>query len=357
MPRLGIVGFANTGKTTLFNALTGLRAPTGPHVFTTLEPNLGIARVPDNDLDTLGRLERSAKVTHATLELLDLPAFTHPEEATGPGGRFLHQLREMDGLIIVLGAFHDQAVASDSDARRQAEELLLELTVADHDLLTRRAERLAKEAGAEPPKRALASALAEAAEHVGRGHALRTRTWATEAEGAFRDSPPLTLKPTVWVINVDEGDTATSVALQAELLTVVPAGDVVVSLSARIEEEGAMLTETEREELFQELGLGEGALATVVKAAYHELDLITFYTSGEKEARAWTVRRGAKAPEAAGRIHTDFERGFIRAEVATIGDVIAAGGWEEARRAGRTRVEGKAYEVKPGDVLSVRFSV
>jgi hypothetical protein len=167
----------------------------------------------------------------------------------------------------------------------------------------------------------------------------------------------LTLKPTVWVINVDEGDTATSVALQAELLTVVPAGDVVVSLSARIEEEGAMLTETEREELFQELGLGEGALATVVKAAYHELDLITFYTSGEKEARAWTVRRGAKAPEAAGRIHTDFERGFIRAEVATIGDVIAAGGWEEARRAGRTRVEGKAYEVKPGDVLSVRFSV
>lgn len=380
MPRLGIVGFTNSGKTTVFNALTGLDATTAAHPFTTLEPNIGVARVPDHKLETVAKLEGSAKVVPATLELLDLPAMSHPGESSGLGGQFLGRLREMDALVVVLRAFTNPAVPDDGsgvDPLAQAEELLLELALADHEVLARRAERLTKEAGADPSKRSMAQALAEAAAHVGGGEALRLRSWSEEAQSVFRDSPPLTLKPSVWVINVDENSTYAGTTgpdqlpgqlpgqlpdhlpgqLVEEVMAVVPPGDTVVAISARLEEEGARLSADERAELFEGLGLGEGALATMVRAAFHGLDLITFYTVGPKESRVWTVRSGAKAPEAAGKIHSDLERGFIRAEVSTIDQVIASGGWDQAKRDGHTRVEGKIYQVTPGDVLVIRFSV
>jgi GTP-binding protein YchF len=359
MPRLGIVGFANSGKTTLFNALTGLEAATGPHPFSTLKPNPGVARVPDPKLERVGALEGSAKVTPATLDLLDLPALSHPGESPGLGGEFLGRLREMDAVVVVLRAFTDPTVPDDGsgiDPLAQAEELLLELAFADQEAFTRRAERLAKEASGDPSKKSTAATLTEAAERLGAGEALRSHLWSAEAQTAFRDSAPLTLKPSVWVINVDE-DATNSSQLGEKLLATVPSGDTVVAISARLEEEGARLLPEERAELFEGLGLGEGALARMVRAAFKGLDLITFYTVGPKESRAWTVRSGAMAPEAAGKIHSDMERGFIRAEVSTIDQVIEAGGWDMAKRNGQIRVEGKAYQVTPGDVLVIRFSV
>ena len=360
MARLGIVGFANSGKTTLFNALTGLNAATAAHPYNTTEPNLGVARIPDPKLEAAGKVENSAKVVPATLELLDLPALSPPgSEGGGLGGQFLGRLREMDALVVVLRAFSDPSVPSEdtaADPTTQAEELLLELALADHEVLVRRAERLKKEARADTSKRATADAIDQAVEVLAGGESLRSRQWSDEALAAFRDTSPLTLKPALWVVNLDEG-AEDAADLVSRLEGLVPDGDPVVAVSARLEEEGAKLSAEDRSELFEGLGLGEGALAVMVRAAYRGLGLLSFYTVGPKETRAWTVRAGAAAPEAAGKIHSDLERGFIRAEVSTIDEVIEAGGWDEAKRRGLIHVEGKSYIIKPGDVLVIRFSV
>jgi GTP-binding protein YchF len=360
MARLGIVGFTNSGKTTLFNALTGLEAATATHPYNTTEPNMGVARIPDPKLEAAALVEKSVKVVPATLELLDLPALSPPgREGGGLGGRFLGQLREMDALVVVLRAFSNPSVTSEDtgiDPMTQAEELLLELALADHEVLARRADRLNREANSDPSKRGAANVINEAVEVLAGGASLRTREWSEEALAAFRDSSPLTLKPAVWVVNLDEGTEDTSEVVE-RLQRLVPPGDPVVAVSARLEEEGAKLSADERAELFEGLGLGEGALSLMVRAAYQGLGLLSFYTVGPKESRAWTVRAGAAAPEAAGKIHSDLERGFIRAEVSTIDQVIEAGGWDQAKRLGIVRVEGKSYVIKPDDVLVIRFSV
>jgi hypothetical protein len=359
MARLGIFGLPNAGKTTLFNALTGLSAPTAPHPYSTLEPHMGVARVPDPLLDRAAVLERSAKVVHATLELLDLPAMAKPGHGGGLGAHFLGRLREMDGLIGVVRAFEDPAVPDDesgTDPAAQAEELLLELALADAEAFERRRERLVKEASADPAKRPAAEAVTQAAEVLSSGTQLRSVEWSEEAERAFRDSAPLTAKPAVWVVNVGEDEPDPEAHIRA-VAAVVPAADTVVALSARIEEEGSRLAAEERAELFAALGLGEGALATIVRASYRSLGLVSFFTIGPKESHAWTVRRGAPAPEAAGKIHSDLERGFIRAEVGHLSEVVAAGGWDAAKRVNLVRVEGKDYVVQDGDVIVVRFSV
>jgi GTP-binding protein YchF len=359
MPRLGIVGFPNTGKTTLFNALTGLEAPTAPHPFSTTEPNVGVARVPDALLDEAAEVERSAKTVHATLDLLDLPAVARPGHGGGLGSQYLGRLREMDALVGMVRSFEDSAVPADecgTDPVAQAQELMLELTVADHDAFVRRHERLSREATADPRKRAEAEAMGRAAQLLADGAPLRTVVWDDSERRAFRDLAPLTLLPSLWVVNVGE-DEAAARGLADSLGGVVPQGDTVVAVSARIEAEATQLEPQDREELRTGLGLGEGALSRVVAASHRSLDLVTFYTLGPKEAHAWTVRRGATAPEAAGKIHTDLERGFIRAEVAPIGEVLAERGWDAAKKAGRVRVEGRDYVVAEGDVIFVRFSV
>jgi len=356
MARLGIVGFTNSGKTTLFNALTGLDAATAPHPFSTAEPNLGVARIPDPLLQQAAQLEHSAKVVPATLDLLDLPALTRAGEGTGAS---LARLREMDALIMVVRTFEDEAVsfeASPSDPVGQVEELLVEMAVADHDILVRRADRLAREASSEPAKRPAATMIAETAAYLGTGQALRAKVWPSDTLQALGDSAPLTLKPALWVINHGESE-APGKDVVASVQKAVPTGDIVVAVSARIEEEASRLSTEDRSELWEGFGLGEGVLARIVRASYQSLGLISFYTVGPKESRAWTVRAGALAPEAAGKIHSDLERGFIRAEVATMDQVIEAGGWDEAKRRGRIRVEGKNYVVKPADVIVVRFSV
>ncbi len=355
--RLGILGLPNVGKTTLFNALTGLDAPTAAHPFSTTEPNIGVARVPDELLARAAEFEQSRKLTHATLDLLDLPAMARPG-GSGLGAQFLGRLREMEALAAVLRAFEAEAVPADesgTDPLEQAETLLLELTLADAEVFDRRREKVVKEATADPAKKPEAAAIERAASVLEGGTPLRVESW-TEAElAAFRDLAPLTLKPVVWVVNVDEG--ASGDGVEDALAGVVPTGDTVVVLSAEIEEEAARLDPEDRLELLEGLGLGAGALAKVVRATHDALGLVSFYTLSSKEAHAWTVPRGTAARPAAGKIHTDLERGFIRAEVADIHTVLEHGGWDGAKAAGTVRLEGRDYVVAEGDVLLIRFSV
>jgi ribosome-binding ATPase len=357
--RLGLFGLPNVGKTTLFNALTGLDAPTAAHPFSTTEPNIGVATVPDPRLDEAAVLEGSKKVVHATLDLVDVPI------TAGRGGglsaQSLGRLRECDALLIVLRAFDDPAVPdaeSGSDPAAQAETLMLEMAMADDEVFSRRAEKARKEATGDSGLRRSAEAIAKAALVLGEGAALRSATWESDELEAFRDMAPLTLKPVIWVVNVSEDEDAAAVEeRRAAVEGVAPDGDVVIALSAKLEEEGARLDPVDRAELFDGLGLGEGALAAVVGATYAALGLVSFFTLGPKESRAWTVRRDAPADEAAGKIHSDMQRGFIRVEVAPIEEVLEAGGWDAAKAAGRVRVEGRDYRVAEGDALVVRFSV
>ena len=255
-------------------------------------------------------------------------------------------------------AFSDGAVPADDsgvDPVEQVERLLFELTVADAEVFERKAERAAKEATAEPALKSVAEAVAKGSSILDAGRPLRSETWTEQELDAFRDLAPLTLQPAVWIVNVDEdADTDAPLAALKEL---VPETDTVVALSARLEEEAARLDPDDRAELYEGLGLGAGALDTVVRATYRALGLVSFYTVGPKESRAWTVRRGAGAREAAGKIHSDLERGFIRAEVAAMETVIESGGWDAAKEAGRVRLEGKDYVVAEADVIVVRFSV
>jgi GTP-binding protein YchF len=349
MPRLGIVGYANTGKTTLFNALTGQSALAAPHPFSTSEPNFGTVAVPDDLLAAAARLEGSAKVVPATFDIVDLPSLPSDH----PSASDLARLQTMDAFVIVLRAFDDPAIPAGhggTDPSTQADELVLAMAVADHSAMARRAERVAKEASSDTAKRPLAATLRELAAYLSEGAPLRAREWPPEAGAVLRDSSPLTLKPVVWVVNVAETDITPRV---------IPAvgDDPVVTICARLEEEAAHLRGDDRAELYEAFGLGEGAASQMVHAAYRSLRLITFYTVGPKESRAWTLRAGSTAQEAAGRIHSDLERGFIRSEVASVEAVIAAGGWDQAKKAGLVRVEGRSYQVADGDVMLVRFSV
>ena len=362
MARIGLFGFPNSGKTTVFNALTGLDALTAAHPYSTTEPNVGVARVPDSRLDDLALLEGSDKTIYATLDLLDLPAMAKAGEGLGAG--FIGRLREMDALSAVLRAHDDPAVPVEVggiDPVDQAEELMVELTLADFEVFDRRRDRAAREASADPEKRSLAEAISAGAAVLQEGIALRSRTWSEAQRKAFSDLAPLTIVPGIWVINVAE-DEADAEGMTAAVRRVVPDGDTVVAISAQIEEEAAKLEPTDRQELYEGFGLGHGALITMVHAAYEALGLLSFYTVGPKETRAWTVRRGATAPEAAGKIHSDFQRGFIRAEVANLDEVIANGGWDKTKVAAKQdpylmRLEGKDYVVQEDDVIVVRFSV
>ncbi|MDE0353745.1 MAG: DUF933 domain-containing protein [bacterium] len=353
MTSAGLLGFPNVGKTTLFNALTGLEAFTAPHPYTTTQPRIGTVRMPDRVLDRLAALEGSRKVTQAGLDLVDLPAVRSGSiRGLGAG-------REPDLLLAVLRAHDSDAVPTDehgTDPVGQAEDLLLEVALSDFEMFERRNERLTKEAAADPRLRPVAEAVTRAAERLGEGVPLRRADWSDTEVRAFRDMAPLSLLPCVWVVNVAEDDVGND-RLVEQVRAVVPSTDQVLAVSALIEEEVAGLEASQRAEVYEGLGLGEGAPARVVRAVHDALRLVTFYTVNRRESRAWTVPEGTPAREAAGKIHSDMERGFIRAEMATITDVIGCGGWAKARAGSAVRVEGRDYEVRDGDVMMVRFSV
>jgi ribosome-binding ATPase len=346
MKDIGIVGPPLSGKTTLFNALTRVGAPAGGAAG---RASVAAVPVPDRRVDVLAVLERSRKRVFVQARFVDVAGLS----AGGGGGlsaQALGALREADALAMVLAAFDGGEVAE------AAAELTLELTVADLESIGGGAEKAAKKATAGVEGAALeAATLKRARDLLDAGTPLRAASWEPEERRVLRNFAPLTLKPALAVLNL--GEAAAGEAAQRAAAAEAELGVPTVALAAALEAEAAELPPDEAAALLAEYGVRRGGLDQVVGAAWRLLDLVTFLTTGEDESRAWEVRRGATAPEAAGRIHSDLQRGFIRAEVIGYDELVAAGGWDAAKAKGLLRAEGRSYVVREGDVLHVRFNV
>jgi GTP-binding protein YchF len=363
--RCGIVGLPNVGKSTLFNALTATQAAEAQNYpFCTIEPNVGRVGVPDPRLEALAKLAKSAKIIATQLEFVDIAGLVRgASKGEGLGNKFLAHIREVDAIVHVLRCFEDGGIVhveGSVDPLRDAETVETELMLADLESLERRVDALSKKAkGGDKESKAFLAVAEPALAALRAGKPARTVKVAADDMPLFRQLQLITAKPVLYVCNLDEKSAATGNAHSAAVAKrAAEAGNESVVISAAIESEVAQLTdEAERREFLASLGLKETGLARVIRAGYHLLDLVTFFTIGPKEARAWTVTRGAKAPQAAGVIHTDFERGFICAEVIAYGDYVAAGGEQGAKDAGKMRLEGKEYVIADGDVVHFRFNV
>jgi GTP-binding protein YchF len=364
MKDIGIVGLPQSGKTTLFNALTRVGAPAGGAAG---KASVAAVPVPDPRVDVLAELERSRKRVFVQARFVDVAGLSVGAAGGGLAAQGLGALREADALAMVLAAFAGEAMpgaaqggpagaAPGPDPVAAAAELTLELTVADLESIAGGADKAAKKATAGVKDAAQeAATLARARDLLAEGTPLRAAAWEPEELRVLRNFAPLTLKPTLAVLNVGEAvaGEADQLAGRAEAALGLPT----VALVAALEAEAAELPPGEAAALLAEYGVKRGGLDQVVGAAWRLLDLVTFLTTGEDETRAWEVRKGATAPEAAGRIHSDLQRGFIRAEVVGYDELVAAGGWDAAKAKGLLRSEGKSYVVREGDVLHVRFSV
>ena len=368
MERFGFVGLPNAGKSSLFNALAGGGALAAPYAFATTDPNVGVARVPDARLDALAEMSTSRKVVHSTTEFTDIGGLVEgASKGEGLGNRFLAGIREADAIIFVLRAFTDSDVPGPADPLEHLRIVETELTLADLESVDSRIVRRRKAARSQPSDTSLVdevAALEAALEHLEAGTPLY-RAWphgaCEESAGdarrsALRSHFLLTDKPVMAVLNIGDDQLDAADELAAPIVAELP-GAHVLPLCVQLEAEAAQLTGAERAELLEGLGLGEGALERFVSAAHGMLGLRTFLTTGEKESRAWTFRDGWRAPQCAGRIHTDFERGFIRAEVIDWAELLELGSWSAARDVGRLRVEGKDYRMRDGDVVEFRFNV
>ena len=363
--RCGIVGLPNVGKSTLFNALTDTQAAQAANYpFCTIEPNVGQVAVPDPRLDTLAAIAGSAKLIATQLGFVDIAGLVKgASQGEGLGNQFLGNIREVDAIVHVLRCFENddiQHVANKVDPLADAEVVETELLLADLDSLEKRVPSLLKR-GQQGDKEAKigAAVLGQALELLREGKPARLTVPADEEEARlFAQAQLITSKPVLYVCNVDEGDAANGNAMsQAVFAKAAAEGANAVVVSAAIESELVGMEMAERLEFLSEIGLAETGLARVIRAGYDLLHLITFFTVGPKEARAWTVETGSKAPQAAGAIHSDFERGFIRAETIAFDDYIALNGEAGARDAGKLRQEGKEYVVLDGDVLHFKFNV
>ncbi|HYH49485.1 MAG TPA: redox-regulated ATPase YchF [Acidimicrobiia bacterium] len=356
MERLGLVGLPNSGKSSLFNALTGASAVVASHPFSTTETTVGIAQVPDERLWKLAEMSESRKVVPAGVEFVDIAALAKgASTGEGLGNKFLGSLREVDALVFVLRAFEDPSVPTasggDPDPAEDLATLEFELVLADLAAVQGRLHRQQKAARGDKSLLGEIAALEKAQVFLDEGTPLYRANLTPEERELLKQSFLLTTKAILMVVNIGE-DQLDDAAKLAE-----PFGDDAVAVSVQLEAEAARLDPEERSEMLEGLGLGEGVVPRVAAAAYHLLGRRTFLTTGDKESRAWTFRAGAKAPECAGVIHSDLQRGFIRAEVIRWDELLSIGSWARAKEQGKLRVEGKEYEVQDGDVLEIRFNV
>jgi GTP-binding protein YchF len=358
MERFGFVGLPNAGKSSLYNALAGGGALAAPYAFATTDPNVGVAKVFDERLDALAAMSASRNVVPASVQFTDIGGLVEgASKGEGLGNRFLGGIREVDAVVYVLRAFADSDVPGPTDPLEHLRVLEIELTLADLETVESQIEKRRKAARADRSIADEVEALDAALAVLAEGTPIYRSDLAPKARELLRPWFLLTNKPVLAIVNIDEDSIESVDAVVAPVQAELGDRAEVIGACIQLEAEAAMLDPDERHEMLDGLGLGEGALPRFVRAAYHQLGLRTFFTTGEKESRAWTFRVGSTAPECAGRIHSDLQRGFIRAEVIAWDELLEIGSWSKAREVGKMRQEGKDYVVSDGDVLEIRFNV
>ena len=362
MERFGLVGLPNAGKSSLYNALTGGGALAAPYAFATKDPNIGVARVPDTRLDQLAIMSKTQKTVHATVQVVDIGGIVEgASKGEGLGNKFLANIREVEATVFVLRAFEDDDVPGPSDPLEHLRIVELELALADLETVESRLPRLQKSSKLDKSVLEEVAALEVALTSLSEGIPLYRAGLSADIRLALAPHFLLTNRRVLAVVNVGENELDKIPAVEKivrDEFSTAGANVEVIGMCVQLEAEAATIVDpVERAEMLEGFGLGEGALFRMVRSAYHLLGLRTYFTTGEKETRAWTFYAGSSAPECAGRIHTDFQRGFIKAEVIHWDELLELGAWNKAKEVGKIRIEGKEYHPIDGDVMEFRFNV
>jgi GTP-binding protein YchF len=362
MERFGLVGLPNAGKSSLYNALTGGGALAAPYPFATKDPNIGVAKVPDERVDRLAAMSKSKSIVHAAVQVVDIGGLVEgASKGEGLGNKFLANIREVDAIVLVLRAFEDDDVTGPSDPIEHLRVVEIELALADLETVEKRLRQATRQSKLDKNAAGELESLQAAYDALSDGRPLYRAGLKPEWREQLLPYFLLTNRSVLAVVNVGENELDGIPEVEQRVRDeFTSAGDnvEVIAMCVQMEAEAATIIDpVERAEMLEGFGLGEGALFRMVRSAYHLLGLRTYLTTGEKETRAWTFYAGSSAPECAGRIHTDFQRGFIKAEVIHWDELLEFGSWAKAKEVGKIRIEGKDYHPIDGDVMEFRFSV